>query len=102
MANANQTDSDADGKGDACDGQNCPITVTGDVNISGSITSADVITLVNYVFKSGLPPQPCVAAGDVNCNGSVTSADVISLVNFVFKGGTPPCDACTSTLAAGC
>jgi hypothetical protein len=80
----------------------CPIAVTGDVNVSGSITSADVITLVNYVFKSGLPPQPCAAAGDVNCNGTVTSADVISLVNYVFKGGTPPCDACTSPLASGC
>lgn len=80
----------------------CAITMTGDVNLSGSLTSADIIYLVNHVFKGGSAPQPCSAAGDVNCNGSVTSADVISMVNHVFKGGPVPCDGCTSTLAAGC
>jgi hypothetical protein len=72
----------------------CPILVSGDVNVSGSITSADIIGLVNYVFKSGVSPLPCAAAGDINCNGTVTSSDVISLVNFVFKGGAAPCDVC--------
>ena len=80
----------------------CPITRTGDVNVSGTITSADIIGLVNYVFKGGAQPQPCVASGDVNCSGAVTSADIISLVNYVFKAGPSPCDACTSPLAAGC
>jgi hypothetical protein len=80
----------------------CPITMTGDVNVSGTITSADIIGLVNYVFKGGAPPLPCVAAGDVNCNGAVTSADIINLVNYVFKGGAAPCNGCTSPLAAGC
>jgi hypothetical protein len=80
----------------------CPITRTGDVNVSGTITSADIIGLVNYVFKGGAQPLPCVASGDVNCSGAVTSADIISLVNYVFKAGPSPCDACTSPLAAGC
>lgn len=80
----------------------CPITRTGDVNLSGTITSADIIGLVNYVFKGGAQPLPCIASGDVNCSGAVTSADIISLVNYVFKAGPPPCDACTSPLAAGC
>lgn len=81
----------------------CLINVPGDVNFNGSITSADIITLVNYVFKGGPAPQPCQANGDVNCNGSVTSADIISLVNFVFKGGAAPCDICAlSALAATC
>jgi len=73
----------------------CPISATGDVNLSGSITSADIIYLVGYVFKGGPPAQPCAAAGDVNCSGSVTSADIIYLVGYVFKGGNPPCDVCT-------
>ena len=80
----------------------CPITLTGDVNLSGTITSADIIATVNFVFKGGAHPQPCDAAADVNCNGAVTSADIIGLVNYVFKGGDPPCDACTSPLAAEC
>ncbi len=72
----------------------CSVGMTGDVNLSGSLTSADIIALVNYVFKSGAPPLPCEAAGDVGCNGTVTSADVIYMVNHVFKGGPPPCDVC--------
>ena len=81
----------------------CPITLPGDVNNSGAITQADIIYLVNYVFKSGAAPQPCVAAGDVNCSGTVRSADIITLVNFVFIRGNPPCDICAnSSLAAEC
>lgn len=73
----------------------CPILMTGDVNSNGSITSADIIYLVGYVFKGSAAPLPCQAAGDVNCNGSVTSADIIYLVGYVFKGSAPPCDVCT-------
>lgn len=72
----------------------CPISKPGDLNVSGAITSADVILLVNYVFKSGAEPVPCASSGDVNCNSTVTSSDVIGLVNFVFKSGKPPCNPC--------
>lgn len=80
----------------------CPIAITGDINVNGSVTSADIILEVNYCFKGGPPPLPCVAAGDVNCSGTITSADIIFMVNFVFKGGPAPCDGCTSPLAASC
>ncbi len=72
----------------------CPVILTGDADTSGALTAADVIRLVNYVFKSGLPPEPCVAAGDTNCDEAVTAADVINLVNRVFKSGPAPCDVC--------
>jgi hypothetical protein len=81
--------------GAAAGGGACPVAITGDVNSTTTITSADIIYLVNYVFKGGATPLPCAAAGDVNCNGTITSADVIYLVNFVFKGGAAPCDVCT-------
>lgn len=83
-------------------GGECPIAITGDVNLTTTITSADIIYLVNFVFKGGDAPLPCDAAGDVNCTGTVTSADIIYLVVHVFKGGPAPCDGCTSTLAASC
>ena len=75
--------------------EGCPVTLTGDANVTGSITSADIIHVVNFVFKGGPAPEPIAAAGDVNCDTSITAADIIYLVNFVFKGGTGPCDVCT-------
>lgn len=65
--------------------------VRGDVNSSGTINSADIIFLVNYVFKGGATPACNGVSGDVNCSSTINSADIIYLVNFVFKGGTPPC-----------
>jgi subtilisin family serine protease len=101
-ANAGQEDADGDSFGDACD--LCPSVaiasnislMTGDVNNDGSLTSADIIYMVNHVFKSGVAPVPVSEVGDVNCSGSLTSADVIYLVNYVFKGGPAPCDVCTA------
>jgi hypothetical protein len=51
--------------------------------------------MVNWIFKSGSPPEPCPGAGDVNCDSVATAADVIYLVNYTFKGGPAPCDVCT-------
>jgi hypothetical protein len=80
----------------------CAILIDGDLNGSLTVTSSDIITLVNYVFKGGADPEPCAANGDVNCSGAVSSADVITLVNFVFKAGAPPCDICNSPTAQAC
>jgi hypothetical protein len=73
----------------------CPIPLTGDLNQDQVITSADIIEVVNFLFKGFLEPVPCAAVADVNCSNTVTSADVIEMVNFVFKGGPAPCVACT-------
>ena len=75
----------------------CAVLLTGDVNIDGAYTSADIIVMVNSVFKGGSPPEPCPAAMDVNCDGVTSAADIIFMVNFVFKGGPPPCDICNDS-----
>lgn len=72
----------------------CPIIVAGDLNANGEVTPADIITLVNYVFKGGADPQPCAAAADMNCNAEISAADIIYVVNYVFKAGPDPCDVC--------
>jgi subtilisin family serine protease len=61
----------------------------GDFTVDGSVTSADIISLVNYVFKGG-PPSADPWTMDPNLDGSPTAADVIFLVNYVFKGGPAP------------
>jgi uncharacterized Ntn-hydrolase superfamily protein len=63
----------------------------GDANEDGNVTSADVIYMVNYVFKSGAAPLPVPESGDVNQSGTLTSSDIIHLVNFIFKSGLAPC-----------
>jgi hypothetical protein len=80
----------------------CPIFLTGDINLSGTVTSADIIELIGFVFRGGQHPLPCDAAADVDCSGSVNSSDIIGMVNYVFKGGNAFCDACLSVLVWGC
>lgn len=79
----------------ACQTGACLVSITGDVNLTSTRSTSDIVYLVNYVFKGGPVPMPCLASGDVDCSGDVTSADVIYLVNAVLKGGAAPCDVCT-------
>ncbi len=61
----------------------------GDANADGSLTVADVVYLVNYLFKGGPVAKP-YEAGEANCDGKVTISDVVYLVNYLFKGGPAP------------
>jgi parallel beta-helix repeat protein len=67
-----------------------PLTLLcGDNNNDGTVTSSDIIILVNYVFR-GLEPSVIFRTGDVDGNSLINSADIIYLVNYVFKGGPAP------------
>lgn len=61
----------------------------GDVSSNGTVTSADLIFLVNFIFRGGTPPIP-TEAGDFNGDGPVNSSDIIRGVAYVFRGGGPP------------
>jgi hypothetical protein len=61
----------------------------GDANGDGVIDLADVIYLLNYLYKSGFDPDPA-EAGDTNCDGTVDLGDVVHLLNYLFKGGPAP------------
>jgi len=66
----------------------CPIC--GDCNADGVINSADIVYLINYLFKGGTEPKWPINRGDVNGDGIINSADVVSLINYLFKGGEAP------------
>jgi hypothetical protein len=64
----------------------------GDANRNGVVELGDVISLINYLFKEGAPPQP-IYSGDLNCDGAVELGDVIKLLNYLFRDG-PVCRCC--------
>jgi len=68
----------------------------GDVNGDDVINSADVVYLINYLFKGGPAPAP-ECTGDVNCDDVINSADVVYLINYLFKGGPEPGPDCCSS-----
>ncbi|HVP35506.1 MAG TPA: CARDB domain-containing protein [Terriglobales bacterium] len=68
--------------------------IPGDANSDGTVSTSDIVYLVNYLFKGGPPPNPMCKA-DVNHDHRVNIADVVYLVSYLFKGGPPPSpDAC--------
>lgn len=65
---------------------------TGDANGDSKLNLADIIYVVNYIFKGGPPSTPHNAM-DANCDGKVNLSDIVYLVNYIFKGGPLPCPA---------
>jgi hypothetical protein len=61
----------------------------GDANGDGVINIADVMYMVNYLYKSG-PYPASFEAGDANCDGDHGILDILILVNYLYKGGRPP------------
>ena len=61
----------------------------GDVNGDGSLTSADLTELINYLLdpEGAGWDQYQIAAGDVNGSGSITIADVSALANLMLSQG---------------
>lgn len=61
----------------------------GDANSDGTVTVADVVFLVSFLFKGGPPPSP-LWRGDANGDCQVTVADTVYLVAYLFKQGAKP------------
>ena len=74
-------------------GDNVSISVfvfkRGDANGDGLIDLADVVHILNFLFKGGPGPDP-LDVGDANCDGVVEIGDAVCLLNYLFKGGPPP------------
>jgi hypothetical protein len=62
----------------------------GDTNADSSITVADIVYLVNFLFRRDSTPYPTLLVADANCDGKVNIADVVYLVAYIFKSGQPP------------
>lgn len=63
----------------------------GDANGDATVNVGDAVYLIEYIFKSGPPPQP-MNVGDVNLDGTINIGDPVYLINFIFKSGPSPCN----------
>jgi hypothetical protein len=68
-------------------------TLCGDADPNEGINVADVVYLINYIFKGGPAPEP-LCKGDADGDGAVNIADAVYLVNYIFKGGPAPVEDC--------
>jgi hypothetical protein len=59
--------------------------ISGDANSDGIVDVADLVYLVNYLYRGDVPPSP-VSLGDFNQDGEVNLADIVALVNYLFRG----------------
>jgi len=64
--------------------------VCGDADGDGTLTIADAVRLVLYLFANGDAPDP-VELGDANGDGTINVVDPVYLINFIFNGGPQPC-----------
>ncbi len=65
----------------------------GDIDNSGAIDIADLVSLTNYINNGGPPPVVSLRVGDINCDGEVNAADLEAMKGLVTRGkGLPrPC-----------
>jgi hypothetical protein len=63
--------------------------IRGDVNYDQRIDGADVVYLLNFLFRKGPIPLPYFS-GDANADDSVDGADIVFLINYLYREGPPP------------
>ncbi|MGB2805049.1 MAG: dockerin type I repeat-containing protein [Candidatus Zixiibacteriota bacterium] len=82
---------------DPCDHSNGTFSVIacspGDANGDYVVDLADLVFLINYLFRLGEPPDP-LANGDPNADCVVNLADLVYLVNYLYRNGDPPRIGC--------
>ncbi len=96
VANADQSDVDHDGVGDACE---CTCNCHADPQCDGAPDVLDVVQTINVAFR-GQPaiPDPngnCpYQTTDIDCSGDTGVLDVVHMINVAFRGGNPATEFC--------
>ncbi len=70
-----------------------PLYTCGDADGNESVSIADAVYIIQFIFGGGPAPDPPEAA-DCDCSGTVSIGDAVYLINFIFGGGPAPCAGC--------
>jgi hypothetical protein len=72
----------------------------GDVTNNTIVDLADVIFLVNYLYRNGPEPicDPIQICGDSTLDGNIDLADLIFLINYLYRNGPEPCSGKASSM----
>ena len=70
-----------------------PTYVFGDGTGDGIVDVADIVFLINYLYRGDDAPNP-YGRGDVNRDCLIDVADIVYLINYLFKNGDPPLKGC--------
>jgi hypothetical protein len=68
-------------------------SVPGDASGDSLVDLADVVFLVNYLYRGGSEPCMCEAA-DANSDCLINLGDLVYLLNYLFKGSYGPLPGC--------
>jgi hypothetical protein len=66
------------------------VYASGDATNDGGVDAADVVYIINYLFRGDNPPDP-LESGDAYCDGKVDASDVVWLISYLFRNGPAPC-----------
>ncbi len=70
-----------------------PTYVFGDCSGDMIVDVADIVFLINYLYKGGESPNP-YGRGDENRDCQIDVADIIYLINYLYKSGSAPLKGC--------
>jgi len=79
-------DADRDQVPDECE---APAFQRGDPTGEGRVDFVNVVGLLEYLFRRGLPPG-CADAADADDDGRLGVSDPVFLILFLFAGGPSP------------
>jgi hypothetical protein len=69
-------------------------SLPGDVNGDNQVDAADIVYLINYLYRDGIPPH-FLEQADVNGDSDVDAGDIVYLINYLFRGGPAPVAGCS-------
>jgi hypothetical protein len=65
------------------------VYLSGDASKDGNVDVADLVYLINYLYRSGPPPDPFQSA-DVYPDQVIDVSDLVYILNYLYRHGSAP------------